>query len=322
MSVSIALCTYNGEKFIRQQIESYLIQTVRPDEVVVCDDASQDSTFQIINEYAAVNHDISWRICQNQNTLGTNKNFEKALNICTGDLIMFSDQDDVWEREKIERVISYFNENPDCNGVFSDAALVDETGRQSPETLLDHSFFKSDIRKSHVKDDLLYWSILMGNIMTGATMIIRRTLLSTILQFRLVVGQRLWYDGWMGFCLMAEGKEGYIDQSLIRYRIHSGQQVGVSSGNDSFEQYIMRGTYLKELTKIYFQRYLIAFSFMQHLKKVIRIPSRIEDRITAEYLSHRKEYFKSQSFIEKKLRLLKWHLQGANYISLRDLVTL
>ncbi|HEY4935128.1 MAG TPA: glycosyltransferase family 2 protein [Puia sp.] len=322
MSVSITLCTYNGEKFIREQIESYLTQTVLPDEIIVCDDGSSDNTLAIIRKYAEANQGIQWHLIQNEITLGTSRNFEKAISLSSGDFIFFSDQDDIWIKEKVEQTITFFDKNPDCEASFSNATLIDDNNQELRETLLDLTFFQSAERKNYKKDVLLYWSILMGNVMTGATMAIRRTALRSILPFQLNLGRNLWYDGWIGFCLMATDRVGYIDQPLTKYRIHAGQQVGVVMRKDSFEQYIMRGEYREELMKEYFQRYLFAFSVIQNLKKVVTIPSHIEDRIIKEYLAQKKKYFESQSFIEKKLRLLKWHIQGANYISLRDLMTL
>ena len=322
MSVSITLCTYNGEKYIGEQIESYLNQTVQPDEIIVCDDGSSDNTLGIIRQYAAANQGIQWQLIQNEDNLGTNKNFEKAISLSSGDFIFFSDQDDIWANEKVEQTLTFFNKNPDCEACFSNATLIDDNSLELPETLLDLSFFKSDVRETYKKDDLLYWSILLGNVMTGATMAIRRTALSTILPFHLDLGQKLWYDGWIGFCLMAGNRAGYIDQPLIKYRVHSGQQVGVASGKDRFEQYVIRGGYQEQFMKEYFQRYLVAFSFMQQLKKVVSLPFPVRDRLTKEYLVQKKNYFKSQSFFERKLRLLKWYILRAHYISLRDLMTL
>ena len=128
MSVSIALCTYNGEKFIREQIESYLTQTVLPDEIIVCDDGSSDDTVSIVRQYLEANEGIKWRLIQNEKTLGTNKNFEKAVGFCSGDFIFFSDQDDIWRNEKIEQTISFFNKNRECEAIFSNAILIDENG--------------------------------------------------------------------------------------------------------------------------------------------------------------------------------------------------
>ena len=322
MTVSIALCTYNGEKFIREQIGSYLTQTVLPDEIIVCDDGSSDDTVSIVRQYLEANKGIKWQLIQNEKTLGTNKNFEKAVGFCSGDFIFFSDQDDVWRNEKIEQTISFFNKNRECEAIFSNAILIDENGKELPDSLLDLTFFESDIRGKYKIDDLLYWSILLGNIMTGATMAIRRSALRVILPFQLNLKRKLWYDGWIGFSLMSTNCVGFIDQTLTKYRLHAGQQVGVARVKDSFERYIMRGEYREDLLKEYFQRYLFAFSVLQNLKAAVAVPSPVDNRISNEYLAQKKKYFKSQSFVTRKLRLLKWFLRGSNYISFKDLVTL
>lgn len=322
MTSSIALCTYNGEKYIRNQVSSYINQTVLPDEIVICDDGSTDNTLKIIHNVAQAKPEIRWRVIQNEVKLGTNKNFEKALGFCNGDIIFFSDQDDIWTSDKVAQTISFFGENPGYEASFSNAVLIDDQDEELPNCLLDLTFFKSDMRLKYSEDDLLYWSILLGNVMTGATMAIKRSAIGKVVPFQLNLGRKLWYDGWIGFCLMAGNSIGFIDQFLTKYRVHAGQQVGVEMIEDPFERHIMQGEYQKELVKEYFQKYLTAFSTLQNLKRVLQIPARIEDRITKEYLIHRRKYFETQSFLERKLRLLKWHLQGANYISLRDLVTL
>jgi glycosyltransferase involved in cell wall biosynthesis len=322
MSAGIILCTYNGEKFIGKQIESYLAQTVLPDEIIVADDGSTDRTLEIIRNYASSNPDIQWRIVENDKTLGTNKNLEQALSYIDSDIIFFSDQDDLWVKDKIERTIFFFKEHPVIEASFSNAALIDDDNRQQKDTLLDFTFFKPDVRKPYKIEDLLYWSILMGNVMTGATMSVKRSSLSKILPFQLNPGRKLWYDGWIGFRMMATGQIGYIDENLISYRIHSGQQVGISTKEDFFEDYIMRGSYQNGFIKEYFQRYLAAISAMQGLKNVVEIPFEVEDRIKSEYQTHKRKYFASQPFYLRKLRLFKWYITRENYISFRDLITL
>src|SRR3984893_8227806 len=140
--ISIALCTYNGEKFIQKQIDSYLNQTVLPEEIIICDDGSGDNTIDIIHKFIDQNPAIHWQLLQNEKTLGTARNFEKAIGYSSGEFIFLSDQDDIWEKEKIAETIIYFDNNPDCDACFSDASLIDEDDRKIPETLLDNSFFK------------------------------------------------------------------------------------------------------------------------------------------------------------------------------------
>jgi glycosyltransferase involved in cell wall biosynthesis len=320
--VSIALCTYNGEKFLQKQIDSYVNQTVLPDEIIICDDGSTDYTLNIIRQNIALITGIRWHLVQNEITLGTSKNFEKAIGLCNGDIIFFSDQDDIWEKQKIEQMIFFFNNNPDYDASFSNATIIDDDDRELPETLLDNTFFKPNQRKGYKNNDLLYWTILMGNIITGATMSIRRTALSNILPFRLDLGRKLWHDGWISLSLLSNGRIGYIDQKLMQYRVHAEQQVGVVRRNDPFERLIMLKEYKDDCTKEYFQRYLSAFFTMKELVKIRTLESGVEERITKEYLGHKKKYFESQSFFERKFRLLKWYLLGINYISLKDLLTL
>jgi glycosyltransferase involved in cell wall biosynthesis len=321
-TISIALCTYNGGKFLQRQINSFLNQTVLPDEVVVCDDGSGDHTLSIVRQFITDHPEIQWNLVENKTNLGASKNFEKAISLCKGDLIFLSDQDDIWSREKIAQTISYFDRNADMDAGFSNASLIDDEGRLLPGTLLDTTIFKPGVRGNYKKEDLLYWTLLFGNLMTGATMAIRRTALPDILPFHLDLGRELWHDGWISLSLLSNGRIQYIDQTLMQYRVHAMQQVGVVVRDDPFEKYLFLHEYHEGFKKEYFQRYLSAFSTMRELKKIKPPDPSVEKRITREYLDHREKYFKSQSFSERKLRLLKWYLQGVNFISFRDLMTL
>src|SRR5262245_33463585 len=124
--ISIALCTYNGAKFLSSQLESYLVQTQMPDEVVVCDDRSNDQTVEILKAFAE-RAPFSVRVLVNDQNLGSTKNFEKAISLCSGEFIFLSDQDDIWNPDKIEKMTAPFENDPDVGLVFSDVELVDES---------------------------------------------------------------------------------------------------------------------------------------------------------------------------------------------------
>ncbi len=130
LTTSIALCTYNGERFLREQLESYARQTRLPDEVVVCDDGSKDRTLAIMEEWGAT-VPFQVRIVRNEQNLGYAQNFGKAVSLCTGDVIFLSDQDDVWEPEKIEKMLRVFEEEPEVNLVVSDGYIIDENGQRT-----------------------------------------------------------------------------------------------------------------------------------------------------------------------------------------------
>ena len=92
MKVSIALCTYNGSEFLGEQLASFLTQTRLPDEIVVCDDCSLDSTVQILDDFAA-HAPFPVRIYRNEKNLRSTKNFEQAIDLCEGDIILLADQE-------------------------------------------------------------------------------------------------------------------------------------------------------------------------------------------------------------------------------------
>jgi glycosyltransferase involved in cell wall biosynthesis len=124
MKISIAMATYNGGKYLREQLDSFLAQTRLPDELVITDDCSTDDTLAIIETFAATApFEVRWE--RNEHNLGYTGNFNKALMKAVGDLVFLSDQDDVWFPEKLERMERYALEDPEALVVMNDAALTD-----------------------------------------------------------------------------------------------------------------------------------------------------------------------------------------------------
>ena len=125
MKISIAMATYNGARYLQEQLDSFLLQTVLPKELVVCDDGSTDSTLDILKTFRK-KAPFDVYICRNKTNLGFTKNFEKSALKCSGDLIFFSDQDDVWFPEKVEIIEKAVNSNPDKLLIIHDGKLVDD----------------------------------------------------------------------------------------------------------------------------------------------------------------------------------------------------
>lgn len=134
MMISIALATYNGEKFLSDQLESFLAQTLRPDELVVCDDNSQDSTWAMLTTFAE-SSPFPVRLFRNAENLGYGANFAKAVGLATGDLIFMSDQDDVWLPDKLARMAAAFD-RPEIMVVTCDQDATDELLRPSGQSVL------------------------------------------------------------------------------------------------------------------------------------------------------------------------------------------
>ena len=147
MKISIAMATYNGERFLGEQLDSLAAQTRLPDELVVTDDGSSDGTTAILEDFA-LRAPFTVRIERNPANLGYARNFEKAARLCSGDIVFFCDQDDVWLPEKVARVTEEFERNPGTVVVLNDADLVhgDLTpfGKTQLQSLLKSGFQRPD----------------------------------------------------------------------------------------------------------------------------------------------------------------------------------
>lgn len=224
MKISVALCTYNGEKFIQKQLDSILNQeNYIVDEIIICDDQSNDSTIEIINKYIEDYPKII-KLFQNEINLGSTKNFEKAIKICQGNYIFLSDQDDIWDKNKVNETIEVFNENSGCQGVFTNADLINEDDEMiESSTLWDSIFFlESELPKPIDLFDIIAKN---GNIVTGATLCIKKEVKDFIFPFT----DEVLHDEWIAILLSIKKTLCYSRQNLISYRIHKKQQVGVKS---------------------------------------------------------------------------------------------
>ena len=123
LTISTAIATYNGAEFLPRQLDSILEQNRKVDEIVVCDDNSTDGTWELLQEYQAKYPKI-FRIFRNEKNLGVAENFEKALSLCSGEIIFIADQDDFWQKNKTEKMVSPFK-NRKIIGVYSDSLITD-----------------------------------------------------------------------------------------------------------------------------------------------------------------------------------------------------
>ncbi|WP_462405923.1 glycosyltransferase [Gracilibacillus sp. Marseille-QA3620] len=111
MKISIVMATYNGEKYIIEQLDSILQQSLLPDEVIICDDNSADSTVRIIKKFIEKHKLSEWKVYQNSNNKGYSANFSEGLMKATGDIIFLADQDDIWLPNKLEDMAHVMMEN-------------------------------------------------------------------------------------------------------------------------------------------------------------------------------------------------------------------
>ena len=210
--VSVALCTYNGEKYLAQQLKSLAQQTRLPDELVVCDDCSSDSTPEMIQEFART-APFPVRFFRNPVNLRSTKNFEQAITLCDGDFISLCDQDDIWLPEKIASELSVLEQDPTVGGVFSDADLIDASSHMLDKRLWANVLFtlreQGRFQSGHGADVLL-----KGNVVTGATLMFRASLRPVFMPIPAV-----WvHDGWIAWMLLMHSKLTFIAQPLMQYQ--------------------------------------------------------------------------------------------------------
>jgi glycosyltransferase involved in cell wall biosynthesis len=237
--ISVAMCTYNGELFLPQQLASIAKQTRLPDELVVCDDGSTDRTLEIVRAFAA---SVSFpvRVVENEQNLGSSRNFEKAIQLCSGDLIALSDQDDVWYPTRLERSEQELGAHPDTGLVFSDGDIIDDQDRSIGMTLWQSFGFAGERKQRLLAGD--YTVLVKNRFVTGATVMFR----SRLREHSLPVGPGWHHDEWIVGTIAAVADVIPIDTPLIRYRKHSVQQVGLGPKPGFLER---KKTHWRELSR-------------------------------------------------------------------------
>ena len=220
--ISVALCTYNGERFLPQQLESISKQTRLPDELVVCDDHSTDRTVSILREFAA-SAPYPVRIYENEHNLGSAANFERAIGLSEGSLIALSDQDDIWYPVRLERSEQEFTAHPQAGLVFSDADVINDRDELTGPTMWQRLGFAGKRARGLLGGE--YLLLAKHRFVTGATMMFRASLRDRCLP----IGKGWIHDEWIALMTAAFFDLRPIDQPLIRYRIHGSQQVGLQN---------------------------------------------------------------------------------------------
>lgn len=221
--VSVAMCTYQGERFVGRQLETIAAQSRPPDELVICDDCSTDGTVGILRSFRP-DSIPSVRVFVNEQNLGSPKNFEKALRLCRGDILFFSDQDDLWHAEKLSRMVEKLKATPGAGAVICDAAVVDEDLRP-----LGHTMWESKpIRFTPDRQELFTGGravavMLERAVTAGMTLAFRARYLDLILPFPPDWG----HDEWTGLVMGAVAEIAMVPEALVDYRQHPLQQTGV-----------------------------------------------------------------------------------------------
>lgn len=208
--VSVAMCTYNGEAFLKKQLDSIVNQTYPHIELIVCDDGSTDSTIDILEEYKRES-ERPMLIVNNLNNLGYYRNFEKAISLCNGYYIALADQDDIWHTNKLKHLVLEIDDN---ELIYCNSEVINEHGE-------DQNIFLSELfnftRGSESK------SLLFNNCVSAHAMLFKKELL----QFALPFPDFKFHDWWIAYVAMSVGKIEYTDEVLVKYRVHNSNNTDI-----------------------------------------------------------------------------------------------
>ena len=230
--ISVALCTYNGAAFLRDQLDSIATQILQPAEVVVFDDGSTDSTLALLQQFSQENPAMAMRIEVNPHRFGPAGNFQRAIAACHGEIIVLCDQDDVWMPDKLAVIAAEFQRNPDLGLAFSDADICHESGESLGYRLWQSVGFDPRLQR-RLQRGSAFEVILRQNVVTGATMAFSSRLRDLVLP----IDPRWMHDGWIALLIAAVAPVSAIRQPLVRYRQHAAQSIGALR-RSLYQQYL------------------------------------------------------------------------------------
>lgn len=230
LRVSVAMATYNGEKYLKEQLDSILENLKSNDEIIISDDGSTDKTLEILEQYES--EDSRIKVYKNSK-LGVKKNFEKAIEHSNGKYIFLADQDDVWTIDKVDKVLKAFNEN-DCSLVIHDAIVVNENLKKINDSFFSLRNSRSGILKNIYKNSYIGCCIAFK---------------STMKKYILPIPNNIeMHDQWIGILNDKYGKSIFLKDKLIKYRRHTAN-VSKMKHYPFFKMIKNRLVFIKEFLK-------------------------------------------------------------------------
>ena len=210
--VSIAMCTYNGSRFLEEQLISLVQQSYSNIEIIITDDGSSDDTVDMIKRYMAQYSNI--KLSENETNLGFVKNFEKAISLCRGEYIALADQDDIWKLHKIETFVNAIGTH---SLIYSDAELIDADSNMTGSFLIQP-------KKSLLKGPCAS-AFIFDNCVSGNTLMFQRALLDHVLP---IPDEVRFHDQWIAFVAATYGAITYTDEAMTKYRRYADQVTHVT----------------------------------------------------------------------------------------------
>jgi hypothetical protein len=230
LSAGVAMCVYNGARYLQAQLESIAQQTELPRHMVVVDDGSNDGSWELLNEWTAT-AGFSVTLARNAQNLGVARNFEKASKLLLDevDVVFFSDQDDRWFPNKLATMMDVFRSDPEAGLVHCDAELVNSEGRPRGARLF-AALLITDRERRDVAAGRAYQAYIRRNLVTGAGCACRTKVLAKAVPF----SELMIHDEWIAFTASVVSQVRMLDEPLMEYRLHSSNVVGLPIPNASW----------------------------------------------------------------------------------------
>lgn len=303
--ISIAMATYNGEKYLKEQLDSIYAQTYKNIEVIVTDDCSTDNTVEILEKYSK-SHGLRYYV--NEKNLGFVKNFEKVISLCEGEYIALSDQDDIWKKNKLEILINKIGSNL---LIHSDCLIIDEN-----DNIIMPSWKREQGNLINIKN------LFFMNVVTGCTVLLNKKLLNTALPFPEGI---VYHDWWLALCAAKENSICYTPLCLTRYRQHSAQDTGIE---DNKKVFILKRVYFNIKNRYYNIDFHRVIAYKKHIKNLMAVKNNTKydnnyKNILNDAIIYFKDYLNNLFHIKTFLIGMKYNKDiypHRNYLYIKNLL--
>jgi glycosyltransferase involved in cell wall biosynthesis len=282
--ISVAMTTFNGEKYIEKQIESIIHQSLPVDEIIVCDDGSTDHTVELLKKY-----DVT--LIQNFQNLGYKLNFKQAMEKCNGDYIFLCDQDDIWEKDKVKDMMQIMESHKNIHVLASSFTYIDGQNQMILTTLnkgySNNNLYNKEVEKndlvSVLTDEFIY-----GNYFQGCALVMDKQTRDFVVHH---FDDRLPHDWIISLYASIDGGMYFYNKSEFKYRIHSDNSIGVSTLNQSATQHVNRAYQFEE-------RY-------QKARDALYVLDVLKSNCIDYYMQNEKKFNAIESFMEHHVSYLK-----------------